>query len=107
MNVTEFFTDTSEVQAVPPEVETAYSRYLILFSDPNSFGQYTDIEYIDSANSWQEIVDKFIDKMNEICPDHIKQHVPENIKLRGTCYRFVYDDPCGECDSLWCILPIP
>lgn len=45
--------------------------------------------------------------MNEVCPEHKDSHVADNLKLRGTCCRFVYDEPCGECDNLWFILPVP
>jgi len=35
MDPVEFFKDTTEVHNVPEDIKTYYSRYLILFSDPN------------------------------------------------------------------------
>lgn len=81
--------------------------YLILFSDPKMFCAHINIEYVDRAKTWDEITAHFINLMNEICPAYISLHTHDNIKPRGGCYRFVYDDMnCGECDSLWCILVV-
>ena len=93
------------------EMDTQYEEYIIIYTDQfNKFGAVTDVMYIDHAQTWNEIIQTFIDTANEFCPEHTSLHLPCNIKRTGSCYRFQYRNilsTCCTCDSLWCILPIP
>lgn len=91
----------------PTEMDQRYSQYIIIFSNPNSFGSYADLVYFDQAPTWHQIVEKFINRMNQVCPTHALLHTTENLKKHHDCFHFQYSNlTCGECDSTFCILPI-